>query len=119
MRDGVGNMQAKAGAMAGRNLSWQVGFEFFDHTRSAGEPVSIYPQGAGTQPFAPASPGSRADQWQWLSQAVAAGYASDGGRIDRPCVDAERSAALSRATVATAGRGVRKPGGGKRQGKSA
>jgi hypothetical protein len=44
---------------------------------------------------------------------VAALHASDGGGTDGSRLDAARGATLSRAAVATASRGVSKPGGGK------
>src|SRR5690349_15665474 len=56
---------------------------------------------------APAIAASRGDQWHGLSEGVAAVYTGDGGRIDGPCVDAARSAAVSGATVATAAGGLR------------
>src|SRR5215831_156 len=54
-----------------------------------------------------------AHQRHGLRQAVAALYASDGGGTDGSRLDAARGAALSRAAVATASRGVSKSGGGK------
>jgi len=41
-----------------------------------------------TRQLAPAVAGSRGDQRQGLGEGVAAVYASDGGRLDRPRVDA-------------------------------
>jgi hypothetical protein len=60
-----------------------------------------------------------ADQRERLSQAVAAVYASDGGRADGSGVDPTGGAPVPRATVATASGGVSKQGGGKRHGKGA
>jgi IS1 family transposase len=50
------------------------------------------------QPLPPAA----ADEWDGLSQAVAAVHASDGRRSDRSRLDPARGAALPRATLATA-----------------
>ena len=55
----------------------------------------------------PAVAGSEAHQRDGLREEVAALYAGDGGRIDRPRVDAASGAALSRATGAAAPNGVR------------
>ena len=63
----------------------------------------------------PGAAASRADPWQGLSHAVAALYASDGGGINRPCVDAERGLIVSGAALAPASGGVSTQGGGKRQ----
>ena len=52
---------------------------------------------------------ARAHPRQWLDQALAAPDASDGRGAGRPCVDPARGAALSRAAVATASRGVSMP----------
>ena len=56
--------------------------------------------------LAPAIAHSRAYQRHGLSQAVAVVDAGNGGRLDRPRVDAARRAALSRATMAAATGGV-------------
>src|SRR5437870_3277060 len=53
-----------------------------------------------TYELAPAGAGFRDDQRQWLGEGVAAVYAGDGRWIDRPRVDAARSADVSGATVA-------------------
>jgi hypothetical protein len=59
-----------------------------------------------------ASGGACPDQRHGLRQAVAALHASDGGGTDGSRLDAARGAALSRAVVAPASRGVSQPGGG-------
>jgi len=46
-------------------------------------------------------------------------YASDGGRVDRSCLDPERGLAVSGAAVAPGSEGVSTPGGGKWHGKVA
>src|SRR5712691_11133446 len=51
---------------------------------------------------------ARAHPRQRLGQALAAADTRDGRGADRPCVDPARSAALPRAAVAAASRGVRK-----------
>ena len=51
--------------------------------------------------------GSRGDQWQGLGEGVVVIYIGDGGRIDGPCVDAARRAAVSGVTVAPAAGGLR------------
>jgi hypothetical protein len=56
--------------------------------------------------LAPGVADSRSHQRQWLHQAVAAVYTGDGSRIDGSRMVAERSAALSRATVASAVAGL-------------
>src|SRR5207302_2961054 len=58
----------------------------------------------------PTSAPASADPRQRLGQAVAATDTGHGGGTDRPCVDPARGAALPRATVAAASRGVSKPG---------
>jgi hypothetical protein len=54
-----------------------------------------------------------ADQRDRLRQTVAALYTGHGGGIDGSRLDVARGAAVSRAAVAAASRGVSKPGGGK------
>ena len=67
----------------------------------------LWPPGAARrQPSAIATPPRRKRSHE--PKALAAVYAGDGGRMDRPCVDAARSAALARTTVATAPDGLRK-----------
>src|SRR5262249_8583674 len=58
---------------------------------------------------APAAAAAGADQRRGLRQAVAAVYASDGGRIDRPCLDPAGSAAVPGATMAPASGAMSKP----------
>jgi len=58
--------------------------------------------------FAPGPGRTAPHQREWLSQDVAAVYASDGGGIDRSRVEPARSAPLSGAAVATATDGLRK-----------
>src|SRR5262249_35401204 len=55
---------------------------------------------AAPQELTPGAARVRADQRGGLSQAVAAVHASDGGQINRACVDAQRSADVSGTTVA-------------------
>src|SRR5207245_2261737 len=59
---------------------------------------------------------ARADPRHGLSQAGAAPNAGNGGWADRSRVDAARGAAVPRAAVAPASRGVSKQGGGKQDG---
>src|SRR4029434_4391192 len=59
--------------------------------------------------FAPA----RAQQRHGLSQEMAAVYAGEGGQVDRPCLELERSAALSGATMAAAPSAVSGSGAGR------
>ena len=56
----------------------------------------------------PAVAAASADQREWLRQAVAALYASDGGWADGSGVDPPGGAAVPRAAVATTSAGVRK-----------
>jgi hypothetical protein len=62
---------------------------------------------AASRQLAPAVAGSRGGQRYRLGPAMAAVHARDGGRLDRPRVDAARSAALSRPTVAATSGGVK------------
>src|SRR5438552_4925228 len=93
-----------------------------------------YPQVWGTRPgvvshvlqflpaacqLAPAAPGTRADQWQRLGQAVAAADAGHGRWTDGSRLDAARGAPVPRAAVAAASGGMSRQGGGKRHGKVA
>jgi hypothetical protein len=54
------------------------------------------------QQLTPGAAASRGDQWWRLSQAVAAMYASDGGRVDRSGVEPARGTPIPRAAVAAA-----------------
>src|SRR5439155_642159 len=56
---------------------------------------------------APAVASPRSHQRSWLSQGVAAVYTGDGGGLDRPRVDVERSLDVSGTAVAPAPDGLR------------
>src|SRR5712691_2139437 len=77
------------------------------HAAAAGLVPRLSPCRGAPCKLAPAVAGSRAHPGPGPGPALAAGYASAGGRSDRPWVDAARRAALSRATVATTLGGVR------------
>ena len=64
----------------------------------------VLPHASLRQPLLVPEPTDRRDG---LREEVAAVYAGEDGRIDRPCLDAASGAALSRATVAAAPNGVR------------
>ena len=94
-------------AAIGRRVS-QYALSGRDQLAAAPGVVPCLPQfRAAPHQLMPAVGRTHPDQRHGLSQAVAAVYIRHGGRIDRPCVDAQRSVALPRPTLASPLCGVR------------